>query len=171
MFTEIQTQGSTNSFVTGSNHRMIWVDLGDEDPRVMIPLALGHIEGLQSQRIRPGEDLERPDLPIAWFVIVDDRPPGASGPSSFDADMLRWLFADAFKIVVDAAEPFMRFYEYFVEEGLKGQRILVIHTTEVRREEWREFSRKNCDLYGVLEITAVTNDPKRMHLPKVTRFR
>jgi hypothetical protein len=132
---------------------------------------LGHLEGLQFHRVRPGDDVERPALPNAWFVIIDDRTPGASGPRSFGADMLCWLFADAYKIVVDAAEPFMRFYEYFVEEGLKGQRILVIHTSEARLEEWREFSRQNCDLYGVLEITAVTDDPKRTHLPKVTRFR
>src|SRR5580704_10347200 len=100
---------------------------GARSPR-RAPLVLGDMEGLQWRRVRPGGDLERPTLPITWIVIIDDRGPGAAGPSSFDAGTLQWLFADAFQIAIDAAEPKMELYEWFVEEGLKGKRILIIHT-------------------------------------------
>src|SRR5215468_4678324 len=89
--------------------RALMIDLGSEsdDPRFIIPLVFGELNGLQWRRVRPGGDLERPTLPIAWVVIVDDRAPGALGPTSFDAGTLQWLFADAFKIAIDAAEPEM----------------------------------------------------------------
>ena len=89
---------------------------------------------------------------IAWIVIIDDRAPDAAGPRSFDAGTLRWLFADAYRIAVDAAEPHQRVYEHIVEEGLKGMKILVVHTVESRRVLWREFSRATCQLYGVIEL-------------------
>ena len=60
----------------------------------MIPLFFGDMKGLQFRRVRPGRDLVKPALPIAWIVIIDDRALGASGPTSFHADTLRWLFAD-----------------------------------------------------------------------------
>jgi hypothetical protein len=95
------------------------VDLGEgDDPRFIAPLVFGEMDGLQWRRIRPGGDLERPTLPITWIVIIDDRAPGASGPSSFDADTLRWLFADAFQIAIDAAEPHLGLY---CEGRAKGQ--------------------------------------------------
>jgi hypothetical protein len=126
------------------------VDLGEgDDPRFIAPLIFGEMDGLQWRRVAPGGELERPTLPIPWIVIVDDRSSGAAGPSSFRADTLKWLFADAFQIAIDAAEPHMGLYEYFVEEGLKRKRILIVHTVESRRVVWREFSRENCDLYGV----------------------
>jgi hypothetical protein len=83
---------------------------------------------------------------------------------------LQWLFADAFQIAIDAAEPKMELYEYFVEEGLKGKRILVIHTVESRRTAWREFTRENCELYGVLELLPFLDNPNQYVLPVVTRF-
>lgn len=135
-----------------SGVRFLFADLGDErdDPRFPIPLLAGEAQGLQYRRVRPGRDLERPCLPIAWIVIVDDRAPGASGPGSFDSITLRWLFADAFKITVDAAEPAMEIHEYLAEEGLKGDRILIIQTIESRIRAWRDFSRENSDRYGIL---------------------
>jgi hypothetical protein len=91
-------------------------------------------------------------------------------PGSFDAASLRWLFADAHAIAVDSAGPHMGFYEYFVEEGLKGRRILVIHTIESRLGMWREFSRQNCELYGILEVVPVRNNLERRPAASVTRF-
>jgi hypothetical protein len=147
------------------------VDLREgDDPRFIAPLVFAEMDGLQWRRVRPGGDLERPTLPITWIVIIDDRGPGAAGPSSFDAGTLQWLFADAFQIAIDAAEPKMELYEYFVEEGLKGKRILIIHTLENRRAVWREFTRENCGLYGVLELVPLLDNPKQYVLPVVTRF-
>ena len=96
----------------GSRPRAIFLEIGEHDPRFIVPLVVGEMEGLQARRVRPGGDLERPTLPISWIVIIDDRGPGAAGPSSFDAGTLRWLFADAFQIAIDAAEPKMELYEY-----------------------------------------------------------
>jgi hypothetical protein len=91
------------------------VDLGErDDPRFIAPLVFAKMDGLQWRRVRPGGDLERPTLPISWIVILDDRGPGAAGPSSFDAGTLQWLLADAFQIAIDAAEPKMELYEWFV---------------------------------------------------------
>jgi hypothetical protein len=143
---------------------------GCDDPRLMIPLIQGEMLGLQYRRVRPGGDLERPSLPISWIVTVDDRAPGASGPSSFDPGTLGWLFADASLLAADAVEPCMELYEYFVEEGLKGNRVLVIRTIESRVGMWREFSRQRCELYGILEIVPIRNNPKLRFATSVTRF-
>jgi hypothetical protein len=151
--------------------RSVFVELGErDDPRFVIPLVYGEMQGLQFRRVGPGSDLERPTVNITWIVIIDDRAPDAAGPTSFDAGTLRWLFTDAYRIAVDAAEPHMGLYKYFVEDGLKGMRILLIHTVESRRVVWREFSRANCELYGVLELVPVLDNPKRHVLPVVTRF-
>jgi len=151
--------------------RAALVDLGEgDDPQFIAPLVFGEMDGLQWRRVRPGGDLERPTLPITWIVILDDRGPGAAGPSSFDAGTLQWLFADAFQIAIDAAEPKMELYEYFVEEGLKGKRILIIQTVDDRRAVWREFTRENCELYGVLELVPLLDNPNQYVLPVVTRF-
>jgi hypothetical protein len=162
----------TESLSAPENHvRAVFVDLDDrDDPRFMIPLIRGEMEGLQVRRVRPGGDLERPALPIAWIVLIDDRFPGASGPHSFDTGTLRWLFVDAYRIAVDAAEPHMGLYEHFVEESLKGMRLLLIHTVERRRAVWREFSQENSELYGILELVPVLDNPKQHVLPVVTRF-
>lgn len=155
----------------GRGVRAVFVELGERDhPHFMIPLVLGEMEGLQWRRVRPGGDLERPTLPITWIVLIDDRGPGAAGPSSFDAGTLHWLFADAFQIAIDAAEPKMELYEYFVEEGLKGKRILIIQTVDDRRSVWREFTRENCELYGVAELVPLLDNPNQYVLPVVTRF-
>jgi hypothetical protein len=76
---------------------------------------LADLQGLQSRQVRPGDTLERPILPIAWIVIVDDRGPDAAGPTSFDAGTLQWLYSDAFQIAVDAAEPNLGLYMHLVE--------------------------------------------------------
>jgi hypothetical protein len=60
--------------------RAIFVEHGErDDPRFIIPLMLGDMQGLQFRRVRPGGDLERPTLRIAWIVIIDDRIRGAAG--------------------------------------------------------------------------------------------
>jgi hypothetical protein len=139
----------------GNRVRSVFVELGERDhPHFMIPLILGEMEGLQWRRVRPGGDLERPTLPITWIVLIDDRGPGAAGPSSFDAGTLQWLFADAFQIAIDAAEPKMELYEWFVEEGLKGKRILIVQTVESRRAE------------NVLPSQRGTNGPRRPPHPR-----
>jgi hypothetical protein len=146
--------------------RSALVDLRErDDPRFIAPLVFAEMDGLQWRRVRPGGDLERPTLPITWIVIIDDRGPGAAGPSSFDAGTLQWLFADAFQIAIDAAEPKMELYEYFVQEGLKGKRILIIQTVENRRAVWREFTRKKCELYGVLELVPLLDNRSNMCCP------
>jgi hypothetical protein len=71
---------------------------------------------------------------------------------------------------VDAAGPQTAFYEYFVEEGMKGRRILVIRTVERRLHAWREFSRENCELYGIYELVPDTNNPKQRLSASVIRF-
>ena len=141
--------------------RALFIDLGSEsgDPRFIIPLVFGELNGLQWRRVRPGGDLERPTLPIPWMVMVDDRAAGALGPTSFDAGTLQWLFADAFKIAIDAAEPQMELYEYFVEEGLKRSRILIVQTVE-SRENSRHTPRR---------VVPIRNDPDRCRA-YVTRF-
>jgi hypothetical protein len=162
---------SNLSHLPGRRVRAVFVELGERDhPHFMIPLFLGEMEGLQWRRVRPGGDLERPTLPITWIVLIDDRGPDAAGPSSFDAGTLQWLFADAFQIAIDAAEPKMGLYEWFVEEGLKGKRILIVQTVENRRAVWREFTRENCELYGVLELAPLQGNPNQYVLPVVTRF-
>jgi hypothetical protein len=150
--------------------RAVFLELGErDDPRFIAPLVFGEMQGLQWRRVRPGSDLERPTQPIPWFVIVDDRATGASGPNSFDPATLQWLFSDAYRIAVDAAEPHMGLYEYFVEEALKRMRILVVHMVESRFGVWREFSRQNCELYGIAEVVPVEHDPDRRRA-YVTRF-
>ena len=143
--------------------------------------------GLVTARIKPGEGLWLFTRPLAWITIVDDRPPGAEGPSSFDSVALRWLFTEATNIAVDASVPDDPFanvdvievhvtgghaglYEYFVKEGLKGKRILVIRTIESRLEVWREFSRQNCGHYGIAEVVPVKGDPERVFSASVRRF-
>jgi hypothetical protein len=151
--------------------RALFIELGErDDMRFILPLAFGEMEGVQWRRVKPGGDLERPTLPIPWIVLIDDRAPGASGPGGFDPGTLQWLFADAFKIAIDAAEPHEGIYEYLVEEGLKRQRILIIQTVESRRALWREFTREHCELYGVLELVSVFNNPDQYVLPSVIRF-
>jgi hypothetical protein len=151
--------------------RMAYIDLGERDDlRFMAPLAFGRIQGLPWGRIGPGEKFEQPTVPIAWTFIIDDRSLDGEGPNSFHADTLQWLFADATKIAIDAAEPAMWLYEHFVEEGLKGKRILIVQTVEDRRVLWRDFSRENCGLYGVLELIPIVGDPDQCVLPKVARF-
>jgi hypothetical protein len=155
----------------GVEHRLLYVELADhDDPWFVIPIARAVDQGFPVALIKPGADFERPTLPIAWIIIIDDRAAGASGPSSFDADTLRWLFADAYRIAVDAAEPQMAVYEHFVKEGMKGMRILVIRTVEDRLGVWREFSRENCELSDILELAPVTNNQERRISPSVTRF-
>jgi hypothetical protein len=46
---------------------------------------------------------------------------------------------------------------------------LVVHTVETRLGVWREFSRQNCELYGIAEVVPVRNDPDRRKA-YVTRF-
>jgi hypothetical protein len=53
---------------------------------------------------------------------------------------------------------------------LKGKRILIVQTVENRREVWREFTRENCELYGVLELLPLLDNPSQYVLPVVTRF-
>jgi hypothetical protein len=155
----------------GVEHRLLYVELADrDDPWFVIPIARAVDQGFPVARIKPGADFERPTLPIAWIVIIDDRDAGAVGPSSFDSGTLRWLFADAYRIAVDAAESQMALYEHFVDEGMKGMRILVIRTVESRVGVWREFSRENCGLSEILELASVTNSQERRVLPSVTRF-
>src|SRR5260370_3637676 len=103
----------------GSRPRAIFLEIGEHDPRFIVPLVFGEMEGLQWRRIRPGGDLQQPPLPIPWIVLIDDRHPGPAGPSSFDAGTLRWLFSDAFQIAVDAAEPHAGISEHMVGEGRK----------------------------------------------------
>jgi len=158
-------------YLPGRRTQMAFLEIGGRDDlRFMIPLAQGEMQGLQFRRVRPGGDLEQPPLPIPWIIVMDDRDPGALGPSSFDAGTLRWVFTDAYRIAVDAAEPQMPLYQWFVEEGLKRARILIIQTIESRLGMWREFSRKNCELYGILEIVPVRNNPARRLATSVTRF-
>ena len=158
-------------YMKGEEHRLISAELADhDDPWFVIPLAQASDQGFPVARIQPGADFERPTLPIAWIIILDDRAPEASGPSSFHAETLRWLFADASGIAVDAAGPQTAFYEYFVEEGMKGRRILVIRTVEGRLRAWREFSRENCELYGIYELVPVSNNPNQRVSASVTRF-
>jgi hypothetical protein len=64
----------------------------------------------------------------------------------------------------------MGLYTCLVEDGLKGRRILIVHTVESRCMVWREFSRENCELYGVLELLPVLDNPKQYVLPVVARF-
>jgi hypothetical protein len=154
----------------GTSARLIAVELADhDDPWFVIPIVDGIEQGLPAIRIKPGECFERPTEKIPWIVVLDDRAPGASGPRSFKEDTLRWLFGDAYRIAVDAAEPHVGFYEYLVEEGLKGMCILVIRTFASRLGEWREFSRQNCELYGIAEVKN-TGKPERPVTASVTRF-
>jgi len=60
--------------------------------------------------------------------------------------------SQTYRIAVDAAESQIALYEHFVEEGMKGMRILVIRTVESRVGVWREFSRENCGLSEILEL-------------------
>jgi hypothetical protein len=155
----------------GVEHRLLHVELADhDDPSFVIPIVQAIDQGFPAARVFPGEVFERPTLPIAWIIIIDDRAPEASGPSSFDAGTLQWLFADAFQIAVDAAESPPALYEYFVEEAMKGMRILVIRTVEGRLGIWREFSRENCELYGVLEVVPVTDGQEQSISARVARF-
>jgi hypothetical protein len=153
----------------GPAPRAVFIDLPEgEDSRIAVPLVLGYMHGLQWRRLRPGRDLEQPAVSIPWLVIIDDRFPGACGPGSFDHATLRWLFKDASRVTVDAAEPHQLLYEYLVWEGVdQNLRQLIIHTVNSRRTVWREFTRANCDLYGVLELIP---DSKQQVTPSVTRF-
>jgi hypothetical protein len=44
---------------------------------------------------------------------------------------------------------------------LKGKRILIVQTVENRRAVWREFTRENCELYGVLELLPLLDNPNQ----------
>jgi hypothetical protein len=179
---------SRRVIVHGERQGLMALEIADhEDPWFAISLLHGIDQGLVTARIKPGEGFWLFTRPLAWITIVDDRAPGAEGPSSFDRSALRWLFAEATNIAVDASEPndpfanvdvievnatggHVALYEYFVKEGLKGRRILVIRTIESRLEVWREFSRQNCGLYGIAEVVPVNGDPKRVFSASVRRF-
>ena len=151
--------------------RMAYIELGErDDVRFIAPLAFGRVHGLPWGRIGPGEEFEQPTVPIAWIFIIDDRSPDGAGPNSFHAGTLQWIFTDAFQIAIDAAEPAMWLYERFVEEGLKGKRFLIVQTVEERRMLWRDFSRENCGLCEVLELTPIVGNPDECVLPKIVRF-
>jgi hypothetical protein len=157
--------------VPGKRIRAIGVELDEHDDlRFVIPIVQGIDQGLPAGRIWPGEIFERPTLPIAWIMIINDRAPGAAGPTSFDADTLQWLFADAHAIAVDAAEPHAGLYEYLVEEGLKGHCILILQTVERRVEVWREFSQHKSRIYGVLEVAPDRKNPGRPFAWTIARF-
>jgi hypothetical protein len=157
--------------IPGVEHRLLYVELADHDKSwFVIPIAQAVDQGFPTARIFPGEFFEQPTIRIAWVIIIDDRAPDASGPSSFDAGTLRWLIADAFLIAVGAAEQQTAFCEYFIEEAMKGMRLLVIRTVEGRLGVWREFSRENCDRFGILEVVPVTDDQERRVSATVTRF-
>jgi hypothetical protein len=124
---------SGSLLMKGVEHRLLYVELADhDDPSFVIPIVQAVDQGFPAARVFPGEDFERPTLPIAWIIIIDDRAPGASGPSSFDAGTLQWLFADAYQIALDAAESPTALYEYFVEQAMTGMRILIARTVEGR---------------------------------------
>jgi hypothetical protein len=157
--------------VPGRGLRAIGVDIAEHDDlRIVIPIVQGIEQGLPAARIEPGDVFERPTLPIAWIMLIDDRAPGAAGPTSFDAVTMQWLLADAHVIVVDAAEPHTGLYEYFVEKGLKGARILVLQTSERRVKVWREFSQQKSAIYEVLEVTPDTQNPGRPFAWALARF-
>ena len=154
----------------GTRTRLMAVELADhDDPWSVTPIVRAIEEDLPTVRIKPGMPFERPTENIPWLVILDDRAPDASGPPSFETDTLRWLFGDAYRIAVDAAKQH-GFYEYVVEEALKGMPILVIWTIENRLEMWREFSRQHCELYGIAEVVPVRNNSERRVVASVTRF-
>jgi hypothetical protein len=155
----------------GEKMRVIGAELAEHDDlRFVIPILQGFDQGLAAGRIWPGEVFERPTRRIAWIMIINDRDPGAAGPTSFDAGTLQWLFADAHAIAVDAAEPHAGLYEYLVEEGLKGHCILIVQTVERRIEVWREFSQHKSRIYGVLEVTPDTKNPGRPFAWTIARF-
>lgn len=146
--------------------RAIFIDLPEgEDARIAIPLVLGY---MQWRRMRPGRDLDQPAVSIPWLVIIDDRFHGARGPESFDHETVRWLFKDAHRVAVDSADLHQGLYEYIVWEGVdQNLRQLIVQTVESRRVIWREFTRANTRLYGVLELFP---DLKRPVTASVTRF-
>ena len=116
-----------SGLLPGNGVRALFVDLGErDDPRFMIPLAVGVAEGLQFRRVRPGGDLVRPTVNIAWIVIIDDRAPGALGPGSFDPATLQWLFADAYQIAVDAID-------------IRQTKIILESSPLIRRASKREY--------------------------------
>jgi len=150
--------------------RAVLIDPGEgEDPRFILPLETGEAQGLQWRCLRPGRQLERPTVNIAWNVVIDDRALCAGGPDSFDRGTLTWLFKDAHRVVVDAAEPHQGLYELIVEEGIERRlKQLIDQTVESRRLDWRQFTRANSDVYGVLEI--IPGSGQRQVVPSVTRF-
>jgi hypothetical protein len=90
-------------------------------------------QGIAAARLTPDIALNIPrPRNRAWIIIIDDRAPSAAGPSSFDPATMRWLLDDANGVAVDAAAPGQDLYEYFVEEVVSGNRLLVVQTTEDR---------------------------------------
>ena len=58
----------------GVEHRLLYVELADhDDPSFVIPIVQAVDQGLPAARIFPGEGFERPVLPIAWIIAIDDR--------------------------------------------------------------------------------------------------
>jgi hypothetical protein len=158
------------SHLPESRPKAIYLEFGDyDDPRLILPVAFG-AEGLQYHCVRPGSELERLPVNLAWTVMIDDLAIGASGPGSFTADTLQWLFADAYRITLDATERHIPLYTHVVAERVIGTRILVIQTVESRRLVWRRFARENCEWYGTLELVPFLDNPDQHVLPLMTRF-
>ncbi len=130
------------------------------DLRYVLPIVEGMFQDIAAARLTPDIALNIPrPRNRAWIVIIDDRAPDAAGPRSFDPATMRWLLDDANGVAVDAAAPGQDLYEYFVEEVVSGNRLLVVQTTEDRHARWREFDRQRWWGSEIVEVVPVLNNP------------
>jgi hypothetical protein len=140
------------------------------DLRYVLPIVEGMFQGIAAARLTPDIALNIPrPRNRAWIVIIDDRAPGAVGPSSFDPATMGWLIADTNRVAVDSAAPGQDLCEYFVEEVVSGSRLLVVQTNEDRHAMCREFYQQRWRGSEIVEVVPVLNDPSRKLRAFVTR--
>jgi hypothetical protein len=102
-------------------------------------------------------ELGRPEL--VGVTIVDDLDAAASGPTSFDRQSLDWWINRAIALVVDAAKPLPKLYQFFGSSAANGDRLLIVRTVEARRLLWHEFLRAARSPSRLAAVVDVMNNP------------
>jgi hypothetical protein len=106
----------------------------------------------------------------AGIFILDDRAEGMEGPDSFDRAKVDELLLGCSLIALDSAEPGWDIYDYFMDEVASGKLLLIVQTTEVRHQVWRDFLAMHWSGSQIAEVIPVKGDPERQLRAFVTEF-
>ena len=131
--------GISHTHIPGPTARAMWWDCKHkEEARALSSLAFAEMRGLLVRRIRPRDKLARPLPTVPWLVLIAAI---KNSSAEFDKNTLSFLVLVADQITVTAVEPRGRFYAPFVNEALKGKRILLIQARAGDVDAWQDAIR------------------------------